>query len=200
MGALPFRGTSKDWRNGPTGTSWSPTKGSVKSCPWGGITPRRLGANRLESSCVENDLGSQQATSWLKASNVPLEQSRPPTFWAAIELPSGWRRWSSSSAHHLRHIGSSGSSGGLPGPKGTGTGWSKSSEGPFRRWRALGASHVQGEAGRAGTVQPGEETAQGDLINVCECLKAETDSSQQYPVTGREEVGTNGNTRNYVST
>jgi len=36
---LPFRGTSTGWRNGPTETSRSLTKGSAKSSTWGGTTP-----------------------------------------------------------------------------------------------------------------------------------------------------------------
>lgn len=39
IGMQPFRCTAKDQRNGSTGTSWSSTKGSTKTCPRGGITP-----------------------------------------------------------------------------------------------------------------------------------------------------------------
>lgn len=59
---------SPDWRKGPTRTSCNPKNGSAKSCPWEGIIPctsTGLGADQLESSCVEKDLGYWQ-TSWLK--------------------------------------------------------------------------------------------------------------------------------------
>lgn len=72
MGAQPFRGTSKDWRNRSIGTSTK--KRSDKSCPRGEITPRhasvQAGVNHLESSCVEKHLGFWWARSWQKASNI----------------------------------------------------------------------------------------------------------------------------------
>ncbi|KAK4826406.1 LOW QUALITY PROTEIN: hypothetical protein QYF61_008693, partial [Mycteria americana] len=52
--------------------------------------------------------------------------------------------------------------------------------------RGIGAPDIQGEAERAGTAQPREEKAQGDLINVYKYLmggvkKTEAGSSQWYP-------------------
>lgn len=36
MVVLPLRETLGGWKNGLAGTSWSSTKGAIKSCPWEG--------------------------------------------------------------------------------------------------------------------------------------------------------------------
>lgn len=58
-----------------------------------------------------------------------------------------------------------------------------------------GGSDLQGKAKRAGTTQPGEEKAQGGLIDAYKYLvggvkKTEADSSQRYPAKGKEATDT----------
>lgn len=69
-----------------------------------------------------------------------------------------------------------------------------------RTTKITGACDARGEAERAGTVDPGEEKAQGILQpDGGARKKMETDSPQQYPLTGQEpRKGTNQNTRNSV--
>lgn len=59
MVVLPFRGTSRGWRNDLTETSLSSTRGKAKPCIWWGTTPGQIHAwaDQLESSAAEKDMG-----------------------------------------------------------------------------------------------------------------------------------------------
>lgn len=122
-----------------------------------------------------------------------------PTGWKAALQGRPYRPWWTPSWTLVRQIKSSWSSAGFPSTRDTWTYWSESRVGPqmcLRNW-----SICQGEAEREGTIQPGQEKAQGDLIHVYKYLvggvkKMEPEFSQWCSVTGEEAKGTNWNTRN----
>lgn len=59
MNMVPFRGTTTDWKKGPTGTSASLTNGRAKSCSWEGLTSKHwymLRSGQQDSSFAGKDL------------------------------------------------------------------------------------------------------------------------------------------------
>ena len=71
--------------------------------------------------------------------------------------------------------------------------WRESSEGVNDE--GLGASNVRGEAEKSGTVQPGEEKAQGDLINAYKYMNGGTKEggARIFSVAPSDRLGGNGN-------
>lgn len=79
---------------------WRQTKGSAKSCSWGGITPSTNttpGSARVEGRAAGNNCEkmSQGTPSWTQGSNVILQQS-PTSPWASWGggAPAGQEKWS----------------------------------------------------------------------------------------------------------
>ena len=106
------------------------------------------------------------------AGNVSSWQSQPAASWAALGgvSPAGGGRWSFPSAQHWRDtLGVLGPVRGSPVQVRHGLARARPVKG-HKDDEGTGASVIRREAGRAGTVQPGEEKAQGDLIHVYQYL------------------------------
>ena len=96
---LQTRETLTGWRNRLTGTSWSSTRRSAKSCTfWGGTTSFTdiwWGLIVWKAVLQKRTLGFWWTPSWTWASNVPFWRRRWTISWAALGglLPAGWGTW-----------------------------------------------------------------------------------------------------------
>lgn len=139
MLVLPSRGTSTGWRNGPTGNSWSSTRGNAEPCSWRWTTPcTRLcwGLTRWKAALQKNILISLEDSKLNTHQHYALAAKMVNSFLGCIRktFASKSREMILLCPALVRNIWCAGSSPGLPVQEPC-TYWCKSSKEPSRCWR-----------------------------------------------------------------
>lgn len=119
MLVLPSRGTSTGWRNGPTGNSWSSTRGNAKPCSWRRTTTcTRLcwGLIRWKAALQKNILISLQDSKLNTHQQYALAAKKVNSFLGCIRksFASRSREMILLCSELVRNISCAGSSPGLP--------------------------------------------------------------------------------------
>lgn len=90
---LPSRGTSASWRNGPTGTPRSSTRGNARCCTWAGTTRcyQKIGIGVL--GCIRrNEEKEEHDEEHFKLGDSRLPKPRCPRSQAGERCPAGGPR------------------------------------------------------------------------------------------------------------